>query len=95
MSPNPQFPADLVTFNEEIFNKKLHFLCSVSFKLARNWTYIYMTYDHFIKKHFFICFNPVLAFLSELDIQNWRSHLHFIFLVYINYGIYGNTFMIV
>ena len=30
MWPNPQFPADLVTFTEEIFNGKLHFLCRVS-----------------------------------------------------------------
>ena len=30
MSPNPQFPADLVTFTEEIVNWKLHFLCSVN-----------------------------------------------------------------
>ena len=28
MWPNPQFPADLVTFTEEIHNGKLHFLCS-------------------------------------------------------------------
>ena len=28
MCPNPQFPADLVTFTEEIRNGKLHFLCS-------------------------------------------------------------------
>ena len=28
MWPNPQFPADLVTFTEEILNGK-HFLCSV------------------------------------------------------------------
>ena len=28
MWPNPQFPADLVTFIEEIPNEKLHFLCS-------------------------------------------------------------------
>ena len=28
MWPNPQFPADLVTFTEEIINGKLHFLCS-------------------------------------------------------------------
>ena len=27
--PNPQFPADGVTFTEEIPNEKLHFLCSV------------------------------------------------------------------
>ena len=29
MGPNPQFPADLVTFTEEILNGKLHFLWSV------------------------------------------------------------------
>ena len=29
MCPNPQFPADLVTFTEEIDNGKLPFLCSV------------------------------------------------------------------
>ena len=29
MWPNPQFPADLVTFTVEILNEKLHFLCSV------------------------------------------------------------------
>ena len=28
MWPNPQFPADLVTFTEEILNEKFHFLCS-------------------------------------------------------------------
>ena len=26
MWPNPQFPADLVTFTEQILNGKLHFL---------------------------------------------------------------------
>ena len=30
---NPQFPADLFTFTEEILNVKLHFLCSVRRKL--------------------------------------------------------------
>ena len=28
MWPNPQFPADLVTFTEEILNRKFQFLCS-------------------------------------------------------------------
>ena len=28
MWPNPQFPADLITFTEEILNGKLHF-CAV------------------------------------------------------------------
>ena len=32
MWPNPQLPADLVTFTKEILNGKLHFLCSVSRK---------------------------------------------------------------
>ena len=27
MWPNPQFPANLITFTEEIVNGKLHFLC--------------------------------------------------------------------
>ena len=35
MWPNPQFPADLVTFTEEIPNEKLQFLCSVSCKVTR------------------------------------------------------------
>ena len=36
MWPNPQFPADLVTFAEEILNGKLHFLCSDSGWLCIN-----------------------------------------------------------
>ena len=32
MRPNPQFSADMVTFNEEIFNGKLHFSCSAIIK---------------------------------------------------------------
>ena len=35
MWPNPQYPAVLVTFTEEIDNRKLHFLCSVGFKEIR------------------------------------------------------------
>ena len=31
MWPNPQFPADLVTFTEEILNGKVHFLRSADF----------------------------------------------------------------
>ena len=33
MWPNPQETADLVTFAEEIFNGKLHFLYSVAVAL--------------------------------------------------------------
>ena len=34
MGPNLQFPADLVTFTEEILNGKLHFLCSERLSLS-------------------------------------------------------------
>ena len=30
MWPNPQFPADLISFTEEIHNGNLHFVCSVT-----------------------------------------------------------------
>ena len=35
MRPNPQFPADLVVFTEELFNGKLYMLRSQNKKL--NW----------------------------------------------------------
>ena len=35
MSPNPQFPADMVTLTEEIVNGKLHFLCSIMMSFIR------------------------------------------------------------
>ena len=48
MWPNPQFPADFVTFTEEIFNGKLHFLCSVLYFIqkpaANQITSFYMKY---------------------------------------------------
>ena len=34
-----KFPADLVTFTEEILNGKLHFLCSVVFKNKSHLTF--------------------------------------------------------
>ena len=34
MLPNPQFPAYLVTFTEEIPNRNLYFLCSDSQKIG-------------------------------------------------------------
>ena len=36
MWPNPQEPAGLVTFTEEILNGKLQFLYSVSYDKAKN-----------------------------------------------------------
>ena len=37
MWSNAQFPADLVTFTEEILNGKLHFLCSAYIHIAIAW----------------------------------------------------------
>ena len=37
MWPNPQETGDLVTFTEEILNRKLHFLCSVQQDLKCLW----------------------------------------------------------
>ena len=37
MWPNSQFPADLVTFTEEILNGKLHILCSVFTCFLEKW----------------------------------------------------------
>ena len=34
MWPNPQFPADLATFTEEILNQKVHFLYSFFFTVS-------------------------------------------------------------
>ena len=36
MWPNPEFPADVVTFTEEILNGKLYFCCSVGY-LQAHW----------------------------------------------------------
>ena len=44
MWPNPQFPADLVTFTEEILNGKLHFLCSV-YDTQLTFTYLKLTVE--------------------------------------------------
>ena len=40
MWPNPQFPADLVTFTEEILNGKLYSLCSDGYHDKRNYVFI-------------------------------------------------------
>ena len=39
MWPNPQQTADLVTFTEEIFHEKFHFLCSVPLYNKTQWSY--------------------------------------------------------
>ena len=41
MWANLQFPADLVTFTEEILNRKLNFLCSVWMNLQEYWKLVF------------------------------------------------------
>ena len=40
MWPNTQFPEDLVTFTEEILNRKFHFLCSEKNSIIKGWNYM-------------------------------------------------------
>ena len=40
----PQFPADLVTFTEEILNGTRHFLCSVNLLYMCICVYVYSVY---------------------------------------------------
>ena len=42
---NPEFPADLVTFTEEILNGKLHFLCS-AMSVMIDYSKTFDTIDH-------------------------------------------------
>ena len=56
MLPNPQFPADLVTFTEEPLNGKLYFLCSaVSKEQEHNGFKSQQSYvDHIVDRLFCI-----------------------------------------
>ena len=51
MRPDPQFPADLVSFTEEILNGKLHFLCSANRlnNLSRNLFPIHAVYAYMLQ----------------------------------------------
>ena len=52
MWPNPQFPADLVTFTEEILNGKLHFLLSGRVDSEMNNRFISLLSKNTILEHF-------------------------------------------
>ena len=53
MWPNPQFPADLVTFTEEILNGKLHF-CAVQRSYLIQWIATFKIFYRIL----IICFFP-------------------------------------
>ena len=63
MWPNPQEPAELVTFTEEMINGKLNFLCSVN--KCYYWIIIYFLCS-FIQNFSMIC----ISFLTRLHQRN-------------------------
>ena len=56
----PQFPADLVTFTEEVFNGELHFSCSVCF-LGQNFKCIFLSN--------LVCVQNVTGKINKIDFQ--------------------------
>ena len=76
MWPNPQFPADLVTFTEEIFNVKLHFTNDINSHLTiklkgacpHNLNYFPRCFhEQKIKKSMFLS-NNFIGFLHVLNL---------------------------
>ena len=70
MWPNPQFPADLVTFTQEIPNGKLYFLCSFSwfvvvFILCDVWYQLNLLVNLWI--------NPVIIYLFKFNYKSTRK----------------------
>ena len=66
MWPNPQIPADLVTFTEEIRNWKLHFLCSFVLDKYR---------ENFFGIFYFISYSLVKPILSTTLKELWNCFL--------------------
>ena len=66
MWPNPQFPADLVTFTEEIFNGKLHFLCSAFAKIVNGFQPVTIFTESY----------PVIFWSVIFPITDWHAILY-------------------
>ena len=78
MWPNPQERADLVTFTAEIFNGKLHFLCSVRKRLLAGVLQKKLLLKTFTKfKGKYLCCSLFLTKLRLFSLQlyqrPWRS----------------------
>ena len=73
---NPQFSADLVTFNEEIYNGKLHFLCSGSgswYTATPHWR------DLFIASNFLTCKQYLLLLVCINEEWGFRNYFSIVF----------------
>ena len=65
MWPNPKFAADLVTFTEEILNRKLHFLCAVELIIPGNYRASIDLNDTFNSVSVYENHQPYLTFFGE------------------------------
>ena len=73
--PNQQFPADLVTFTEEIRNGKLHFLCS---EKAGVWLIFLVSFWHTSLKqmsHFMWSYVTFYVFPKQTNLKNHPRNL--------------------
>ena len=79
MWPNPQFPADLVTFTKEILNGKLHFSCSGTCSVYLLLTFQQVSWKSFWTEKFWF---PLLTLNKQMPIgcqyflEN-SLHVHF------------------
>ena len=69
MWPNLQKTAELVTFTEEIFNGKLHFLCSDSARLIA--MEMQLLVERYVIQCFFVLFYSIR---SKTKTGRWRWH---------------------
>ena len=75
MGPNPQFPVDLATFNEEILNGKLHCLCSVSKTNTQDKTQRSIVQELVIQNNKSTFYNRnTLTTASEKDVKCKETH---------------------
>ena len=76
MWPNPQETADLVTFTEEILNRKLHFLCIMyTVQMVENTDQKNSKYGSFLQSKPSFQYNSAASSSKEEVIYNvfWRS----------------------
>ena len=78
MWPNSQFPADLVTFTEEILNGKLHFLRSVACKSLHSIFVFSLISSYLDKKKGLAEFDwQAFDIYPKLVRRNWKEKLNY------------------
>ena len=83
MWPNPQFSADWVTFTEERFNRKFHFLCTVKIPVQLWWfSFLMMNLENVL---FRFSYTGPLIFLNVISIW-YELFLIFIFPYFVRIG---------